>query len=403
MTTGATAADIVIVGGGIYGTSLAFELGSRGYSVILLEAHEIASGASGGPGERGVRANGRDIRELPVISLSMERWQKFESEMEGGVGYRRIGGLQVYDVPYGYREHEIRGRMEAQAAIQTQLGTPTSVLTKDEVLEREPEMARSIIGGLYCPNDGVGDHTFATRQFAAAAERIGATIQTKARAVEIIKQGSTAKAVRLENGEVITAGSKLFLLCNAGVPKLLSSILNPHEVPHVWNLMPQMMYVTNPENRKVNHLLSHAHRRLAVKQLPDGTVMLSGGVSVTHENGRVAQGSLSSTAINLTDAISTLPFLDRSEFLKVDATRVETVALDAIPVIGQPEAAENIYFGYAWSGHGFAISLGFTKLFADWVESGRKPSELEPFSPTRFTLGSTASRSAELQSMALSA
>jgi glycine/D-amino acid oxidase-like deaminating enzyme len=167
--------------------------------------------------------------------------------------------------------------------------------------------------------------------------------------------------------------------------------------------MPQMMYVTNPESKKIKHLLSHAHRRLAIKQLLDGTVMLSGGVSVTHEQGKVAQGSLSSTAINLTDAISTLPFLDRSEFLKVDATRVETVALDAIPVIGQPEAAENVYFGYAWSGHGFAISLGFTKLFADWLESGRKPVELEPFSPTRFTLTSSASRSSELQAMALSA
>ena len=96
MTTGATAADIVIVGGGIYGTSLAFELGSRGYSVILLEAHEIASGASGGPGERGVRANGRDIRELPIIAQALERWQKFESEIEGGVGYRRVGHLQQY-------------------------------------------------------------------------------------------------------------------------------------------------------------------------------------------------------------------------------------------------------------------------------------------------------------------
>ncbi len=403
MTTGATTADIVIVGGGIYGTSLAFELGSRGYSVILLEAHDIASGASGGPGERGVRANGRDIRELPVISQALGRWQKFESEIEGGVGYRRVGHLQVFDVPYGYREHEIRGRMEAQAAIQTQLGTPTSVLDRDEVLEKEPEMTRSIIGGLYCPNDGVGDHTFATRQFAAAAERTGVAIRTKARAVEIIKQGSTAKAVRLESGEVITVGSKLFLLCNAGVPTLLSPILSRHEIPYVWNLMPQMMYVTNPESKKIKHLLSHAHRRLAIKQLPDGTVMLSGGVSVTHEGGKVAQGSLSSTAINLTDAISTLPFLDRSEFLKVDATRVETVALDAIPMIGQPEAAENVYFGYAWSGHGFAISLGFTKLFADWVESGRKPIELEPFSPTRFTLTSSAPRSSELQAMALSA
>ena len=70
MTTQATASEIVIVGGGIYGASLAYELTQAGKTVTLLEADDIAAGASGGSGERGVRANGRDLRELPMATVS---------------------------------------------------------------------------------------------------------------------------------------------------------------------------------------------------------------------------------------------------------------------------------------------------------------------------------------------
>ena len=62
--------EVVIIGGGIYGASLAYQLALAGKTVTLLEAGEIACGASGGPGERGVRANGRDLRELPICALS---------------------------------------------------------------------------------------------------------------------------------------------------------------------------------------------------------------------------------------------------------------------------------------------------------------------------------------------
>lgn len=80
----------------------------------------------------------------------------------------------------------------------------------------------------------------------------------------------------------------------------------------------------------------------------------------------------------------TFPFIDSSSFQKVDASRVETVAADLIPLIGQAETLPNTIYAYGWSGHGFAPALGFTKLFADWVIDGRMPEALDVFSPTRF-------------------
>lgn len=384
MSDHSNASEIVIVGGGIYGTSLAYQLASTGKTVTLLEAGEIADGASGGPGERGVRANGRDLRELPICAVAQKLWGEYQQSIDGGVGFRRIGGLKIFDIPYGHREHEVRGRMETTASAQASLGTPSKVLTRDETLAREPELAAGTIGSIYCPNDGVGDHSFATRQFGKEAAKAGVVIRTGARVVEIVQVRGKATAVKLADGETIPVGEKLIVVANAGAEALLKPVLKPYEFGQVWNLMPQMLYVTNPLNKTVNHLLSHAHRRLAIKQLPDGVLMLSGGAHVAYTPEGLWKGSLSAMTQNVTDAIQTMPFIDSSSFLKADASRVETVTADQIPLIGQVEALPNVMYGYGWSGHGFAISLGFTKLLTDWIISGVKPEALEPFSPLRF-------------------
>jgi sarcosine oxidase subunit beta len=359
-------AEIIIVGGGIYGASLAYDLAKAGRRVTLLEAREIAAGASGGPGERGVRAANRDMRELPIVALAQQRWAALQAEIPGGVGYRRIGGFQVYDFLYGQRRGEVVAEMEARVLAQEALGIPTRLIGRDEVLAMEPELSPSIQGAIFCPDDGVGDHGFATRQLSAAAAKAGAIVRTDAKVVDIICAKARATAVKLADGETIPVGHHLVLLANVGVPSLLRPMLRRHEVLPVWTIVPQMLFVTNPENRKINHLLGHKFRRLAVKQLVDGTVMISGGQSVEPSEGGL-RGTLSATALNVSDAIATFPFLDRSEFLKVDGSRTDSCAIDHIPIIGKVEAADNLIFGFAWSGHGFAISLGFARYLVDWI------------------------------------
>jgi sarcosine oxidase subunit beta len=384
MSNPSSPSEIVIVGGGIYGTSLAYQLASIGRTVTLLEAGEIACGASGGPGERGVRANGRDMAELPVCAIAQNLWAHYQQKFQGGVGYRRTGGIQVYDIPYGHREHEVRCRMAVNATCLASLGTPSEILTRSDVVSREPELAAGIIGAIYCANDGVCDHTFATQQFGREAAKAGAVVRTGAKVVEIVHARGATTAVKLADGETIPVGQWLVVTANSGAEALLEPLLKPTELGLTWNLMPQMHFVSNPLKKKVNYLLSHAHRKLAVKQLPDQTLMLSGGAHVAHTQEGLWKGSLSAMTQNVADAIHTFPFIDNSSFLSVDASRAETVSADLIPLIGQPENASNLIYGYGWSGHGFAVSLGFTKLFTDWIVSGTKPEMLEPFAPARF-------------------
>ncbi|TIW28046.1 MAG: FAD-binding oxidoreductase [Mesorhizobium sp.] len=384
MATQSTVSEIVIVGGGIYGVSLAYELAQAGRTITLLEADDIAAGASGGSGERGVRANGRDLRELPMATVGFPLWAQYQQQFEGGVGYRRTGGLHLFNIPHGAHEHEVRGSMEAMAMVQNALGVPSQLLNRDETLEREPELAGDLIGSVYCPDDGVCDHTFATQAFASRARKAGATLRTGSRVTEILHTNGRATGVKLASGEVVSVGEKLVLLANKGVLALLKPVLQPQEIMPVTTQMPQMMFVTNPNGKKINHLLGHAYRKLSVKQIADGTLMLSGGYSVAHTAQGHWKGSLSSIALGLTDAIATLPFIDESSFLNVDASRVETCAVDGIPIVDTPAALHNTLYGFAWTGHGFAIALGFARYFADWILGGEKPHALEAFSGKRF-------------------
>ena len=89
--------DFVIVGGGVYGSGVAWELARRGAEVVLLEARQIASGASGGLGKRGVRANGRDVRDLPLMRLAYDLWPVLNEMLGAPTGYERTGHVQLIE------------------------------------------------------------------------------------------------------------------------------------------------------------------------------------------------------------------------------------------------------------------------------------------------------------------
>src|SRR5947209_2104167 len=83
-------ADFIVVGGGVYGAAIAYELVVRGSSVTLLEADHLASRASGGPGKRAVRANTRNSRELSFAREALALWPSLSEELGSDTGFERL-------------------------------------------------------------------------------------------------------------------------------------------------------------------------------------------------------------------------------------------------------------------------------------------------------------------------
>ena len=181
-------ADYVIVGGGIYGCTVAWELAKAGEDALLLEAKSIASGASGGLGERGVRANGRDLRELPLMRLAYDIWPDLHEQIAGFTGYRRLGHLLLIE-----REVDLAGAA-AQVWMQNQQGIESHLLDTGQLRELEPHISENVIAAaIYCPKDGVADHSATTRAMANAARQSGARIIENAPVTGLTRQGDTCR------------------------------------------------------------------------------------------------------------------------------------------------------------------------------------------------------------------
>ncbi len=351
--------DCLVVGGGIVGCGVAWRLATAGRSVTLLEAGNIASGASGGLGKRGVRANGRDIRELPPARRANELWPDLADELGADIGYERIGHLQLTE--------RADSTLNERAELQMRAGIASRVVDESELRELEPGIADAVVAGLWCPDDGVADHTATTRATAVAARRAGADIREQV-AVERVDAGG---AVMTSSGERIVARS---VVVAAGVhtDALVGGL-------RTFSVYPQVVLTTRFREAPVRHLIGHEERPLVLKALPDGTVMVTGG--------RLGVDGVVRTEevdANLADAAAAFPALEGVDVQLAIADRAESISPDMVPIIDQLPGDALVLYATGWSGHGWAIAPAVSELLASWITTGEQPPLLRPFTADRF-------------------
>ena len=367
--------DFIIVGGGVYGAATALELAERDASVTLLERDRIACGASGGLGKRGVRANGRDPRELPLMRDAYERWPNLSARLEADTGYVRTGHLEIYE-----RERDL-GLAQARQRAQASLGIPTETLNVDAARAIEPSLTTDIRLAVHAPLDGVSDHTATTRGYAAAAARAGAEIHE---GVEVARLLNDKLGVEQSDGTVLEAKRGVLVLANASTPALLEAAF-ALALP-VWSMLPQVMRTDALSEPIVMGLIGHAHRVLSVKALPDNAVMVSGGWRGKW-NDALGRGEPVAEQVegNWAEALAVLPALAAHEITEVSTERLETCSLDGVPIIDRVEGHEDVIYACGWCGHGWAIAPSVAPLLAAWaLDGGKMPDLLAPFSNARF-------------------
>ena len=377
--------DYVIVGAGVYGTAVAWELSRRGANVLVLEAETVACGASGGPGKRGVRACGRDVRELPLMRLAYDLWPRLADAIAAPTGYERIGGLHLIERGPDGTDTALASAA-ARQWLQEQHGISTQLLDRDAVRALEPAVSDDVIAALFCPLDGVADHTATTQGLAHAAQRAGTEIREHTPAVGLVRDGDRVTAVLTAQGERIAVHHSVLLLANTQVPPFVKAHLGI-TLP-AWPMLPQVV-VTEPaepaDSRSLRHLIGHDSRTLAMKPLAGRRVMISGGWRGrwNAETGR-AETVPEQVRGNVAEAVAVFPSLVGVRVEVADASRPEACCVDDLPIVDTLPGARNLLVGTGWSGHGFAISLAVAELLAAWADVGEQPALLQPFSYRRF-------------------
>ena len=191
-------ANIVIIGGGIIGTSIAYYLAQRGIrDVVLVEADMVGSGSSGRSAAMILLQN---LREM-TIRLSQESFKEylnFENEFGADIGYKPIGYLNL-------ATKEIATDLRAQVELQRRFGVPTEMLLPDEIARLVPALDVSDIEfGSICWKDGVIDPHSVMQAYVKHARRLGAEINEKVEATGIQVEKNRVVGVRTTAGNLAT-------------------------------------------------------------------------------------------------------------------------------------------------------------------------------------------------------
>lgn len=201
-------ADVVIIGGGIQGTSVAYHLCKRGIrNIVLVEADMVGSGSSG-------RSTGmillQESREL-TIRMSQESFKEylhFADEFGVDIGYKPTGFLYVATA-------EIADELRAEVELQRSLGVPVETLTPADVARVVPVLnVNDIVTGSVCWQDGVIDPHSVMQAYIAHARRMGAEVHEKVEATGIVLERGRVARVETTGGAISTP-----IVVNAAGPR----------------------------------------------------------------------------------------------------------------------------------------------------------------------------------------
>ncbi|RSO30466.1 sarcosine oxidase subunit beta [Streptomyces sp. WAC 06725] len=200
-------AEVVIIGGGIIGASIAFHLAEAGVpGVLLLERDRPAAGSSGKP-IGGVRAQFSDPLNIRIGRRSLEAWRAFAARPGADIGFAGVGYLFLLG------DATELALFEEGVATQNGLGVPSRIVRPDEAAALCPYVDPDrVIAAAYCPTDGYALPEPAVRGYLHAAVRHGAAVRTHCPVTAVDTSGGALGAVRTPYGTVRTGT----VICCAG-------------------------------------------------------------------------------------------------------------------------------------------------------------------------------------------
>jgi sarcosine oxidase subunit beta len=186
--------DVIVIGAGVVGVSVAFHLAERGLKPVILERKEIASGATG-------RSSGLVRMHYDLESDSRLAWVSFQyfknwrARVGGECGFTRTGFLNIESAEHV--EH-----MRANVEMHKRIGILTSIITADDVKKMVPSFnTDNFEFAAYEPESGYADPVLTSNSFLAAAKARGTTYIQDCEVTGINVSGGKVTGVRTSRGD----------------------------------------------------------------------------------------------------------------------------------------------------------------------------------------------------------
>ncbi len=360
--------EVVIVGGGVIGTSIAFHLSLGVSDILLLEREHLAAGATGiCPG--GIRQQFSSLPDCRLARRSFQFWDRVNEilEPESPFHFEKSGYLFV-----AHSQSQLN-QFRSNVRLQNSLGIPSRILAPEQVAALCPGLElQSVAGASFCAEDGfVEDCHGVTTEFARHAERRGARIVNACvRAVE-----PAEGEWRVFTEETSIRCQTLVLANGHGALELVEPL--GVRLPIVDE--PRRLAFTVPcPDRLLPPLLISPERGFAVKQLSNG-VFYFGWLRETPE-----LQDLDFLEKGLSAGATLVPILARLPVRRILRGRYDTTP-DHRPILGRVAGFPNLLLAVGFSGHGFMIAPAVGEAIAAAALEMDSNPELDSFALSRFS------------------
>jgi sarcosine oxidase subunit beta len=370
-------ADIVIIGGGVMGTSAAYHLALEGCcDVLLLEQHPFLGTEATGKCAGGIRYQfGTEINvRLSLLSLPM--LDRFEEELGQSIGLRYCGYLFLLT------DEKDLTVFRRNVEMQHQLGVAIEWLEPAEIVKKLPLFnSKDVLAGTFHARDGLADPNSVVQGYAAGARRLGARLLTDVEVTGIRLSGGKIERVITAHGEVATravvntAGpwaGEVGKMAGVDIPivPVRRQIVVTGPIPEV---PPDFPFVIDFAQSLYFH--REGPGILTGMSNPDQPVGFEQSVDQEWE------------LVHLEAAMKRLPTLEKAGLASRWAGLYE-VSPDAHPILGRISEVEGFFCIGGFSGHGFMHGPVCGLLLAEEILDGKAHTlDITPLSINRFQEG----------------
>ncbi|MBU2548954.1 MAG: FAD-binding oxidoreductase [Proteobacteria bacterium] len=366
-------ADVVIIGGGVTGVSIACHLARLGQGgVLLLERGDLGQGATAKT-VGGLRTQFSTEINIRLSLMSREVFERFEADFGLDPGFRRIGYLFLARTQVQWRVLENNARLMAGLELDVELLDP------DGLKQRWPWLEVSdLIGGSYTADDGYLSPHEVLQGFARGARRGGARLVEHTAVAEILTLGRAVAGVVTDTGHRIETPS---VVLAAGA----------------WAALPvEKLGIELPVRPYRRQVFFTAPFDLLPPVFPL-TVDLGSGWYMRREgpglllSGPRDEESGFSEAVDFAGrewaaamSMARVPILEQARIARGWAGLYDLTP-DHHAILGQAPELKGLYLACGFSGHGFQHSPAVGRLMAELVAFGQARSlDLHPLRPERF-------------------
>jgi sarcosine oxidase subunit beta len=366
--------EIAIVGGGVVGLAIAYNLSIRGLrDVVVLEGSYLAAGASGRNGG-GIRQQWSTSLNVELMRESLALCKRFARELGVNVWLRQGGYLFLS------QSADETARLQRNVALHNRHGVPTRMLTPAEALAIVPELdVRGIDAASYNPTDGILFPWPFLWGYATQATARGVEIHTHTPVTAIDRK---ADGFILRTGKGDLRAHRVVNAAGAWSPAVARMV--GVELPN-WPVRHEILS-TEPLKPFLQPMVSVLSSGLYFSQSMRGEIV--GGITVHHGPDReVLLGStLRFSALIARALCAIMPRLGDVKIVRQWAGPYDMTE-DGNPLLGDPPGVPGFYLCCGFQGHGFMMAPAVGKLYAEWLSGGPKHEIFQRFRLTRFAEG----------------